>query len=285
MTTQLPNSEIITQPTKRGRPRKSPSTRLAEPPKKTKQAAPSKNAPQPENLSPQNPAKNKRTWSAKQRRSPRHTNSCRRILRIGQMAWEGRSAGEIADELSVSVQHVYHLCSFYRIELSKKTKAEYAFRSTISLTTLAALEKLAERLEIGVQELAAQFISILAAEPAIAVNLITEARLDAEPDLDAIDSLDVPALPKCNDSIFKSARIDMGMSIDRLSRLTGVGKAAITNIENGKTQLSLNSVILAKELKIPLEKAIPDDEKRLKSIDRYLKHQEKKQTMDVVATD
>ncbi len=150
----------------RGRPRKAPSTRLAEPPKKTLQ---------PENLSPQNPATDKRTWGAKRRASPRHEHTCRRILRIGQMAWEGRSAGEIADEVGVSVAHVYHLCSFYRIKLSTKTRAEYAFRATVQIKSLLELEKIAAKREEDITDLTAKLLDALANEPTLVANILDDA--------------------------------------------------------------------------------------------------------------
>lgn len=113
-----------------------------------------------------------RVWSNKQRRSPRHSNTVRRVLRVGQMAWEGRSAGEIADEIGVGTQYVYQLCSDYRIKLAPKTKAQYAMRVTIQLVELYGLERIAAALEMDVGDLCASLLGALSNEPAIVANLL-----------------------------------------------------------------------------------------------------------------
>ena len=113
-----------------------------------------------------------RVWSNKKRSSPRHSNTVRRVLRVGQMAWEGRSAGEIADEIGVGTQYVYQLCSDYRIRLVPKTRAQYAFIVTIQLKDLYGLEQIGARHEIDVPELAARLLGAMSSEPVIAANLL-----------------------------------------------------------------------------------------------------------------
>ena len=113
-----------------------------------------------------------RVWSNKQRKSPRHSNTVRRVLRVGQMAWEGCSAGEIADEIGVGTQYVYQLCSDYRIRLAPKTRFQYAFRVTIQLTDLYGLERIAAGLQMDVSEMCARTLGALSNEPAIVANLL-----------------------------------------------------------------------------------------------------------------
>lgn len=115
-----------------------------------------------------------RIWGKKARRSPYHSNTVRRVLRIGQMAWEGRSAGEIADEIGVGTQYVYQLCTDYRIGLAKKTKAEYAFRVTLKLRTIACFEKLALERDEPVNDIVARLMDALSREPIIVKNLLEE---------------------------------------------------------------------------------------------------------------
>jgi hypothetical protein len=122
-----------------------------------------------------------RTWSRKGRSSPRHPTTVRRVLRVGQMAWEGRSAGEIADEIGVGTQYVYQICSDYRIPLAKKTRAEYSFRVTLQLRTVASLEKIASEREEGVPELVARMIDALSNEPVLLSNLLEEAEDEPQP--------------------------------------------------------------------------------------------------------
>ena len=88
------------------------------------------------------------------------------------MAWEGRSAGEIADEIGVGTQYVYQLCSDYRIRLVPKTRAQYAFIVTIQLKDLYGLEQIGARHEIDVPELAARLLGAMSSEPVIAANLL-----------------------------------------------------------------------------------------------------------------
>ena len=116
--------------------------------------------------------KSGRVWSNKKRSSPRHSNTVRRVLRVGQMAWEGRSAGEIADEIGVGTQYVYQLCSDYRIKLSPKTRSQYAFRVTLELVHLFGLERIAAGLEMDVGDMCADLLGALSEEPAIARNLL-----------------------------------------------------------------------------------------------------------------
>ena len=112
------------------------------------------------------------TWSRKGRSSPRHPTTVRRVLRIAQAAWEGRSAGEIADEIGVGTQYVYQLCSDYRITLAKKTRAEYSFRVTLQLKTIARLEKLAAERDEPVDDLVARMIDTLSQEKTLLENLL-----------------------------------------------------------------------------------------------------------------
>ena len=113
-----------------------------------------------------------RVWKNKKRASPRHSNTVRRVLRVGQMAWEGRSAGEIADEIGVGTAYVYQLCSDYRIRLVPKTRAQYAFIVTIQLKDLYGLEQIGSGHGIDVPELAARLLSAMSREPVIAANLL-----------------------------------------------------------------------------------------------------------------
>ena len=115
-----------------------------------------------------------RTWGAKSRQSPRHQNSVRRVLRIGQMAWEGRSAGEIADEIGVGVQYVYQLCSDYRIKLAKKTRSQFAFRVIIELRTLVRLEKIAAERKEGIEDLVTTILDALSREPVLLTNVLED---------------------------------------------------------------------------------------------------------------
>ncbi len=94
------------------------------------------------------------------------------------MAWEGRSAGEIADEIGVGTQYVYQLCSDYRIRLVPKTRAEYAFRVTLQLRTIARLEQIAAERGVPVDDLVARMIDALSQEKTLLANLIEE---DEEP--------------------------------------------------------------------------------------------------------
>lgn len=113
-----------------------------------------------------------RVWKNKKRASPRHSNTVRRVLRVGQMAWEGRSAGEIADEIGVGTAYVYQLCSDYRIRLVPKTRAQYAFIVTIQLKDLYGLEQIGARHGIDVPELAARLLNAMSTEPVIVSNLL-----------------------------------------------------------------------------------------------------------------
>lgn len=113
-----------------------------------------------------------RVWSNKKRSSPRHSNTVRRVLRVGQMAWEGRSAGEIADEIGVGTQYVYQLCSDYRIKLAPKTRSQYSFRVTIELVHLYGLERIAASLEMDVGEMCAKALGSLSNEPVVVSNLL-----------------------------------------------------------------------------------------------------------------
>ena len=113
-----------------------------------------------------------RTWSRKGRSSPRHSNSVRRVLRVGQMAWEGRSASEIADEIGVGTQYVYQLCTDYRIALAKKTRAEYSFRVKLQLKTIARLEKIAADRDEPVDDLVARMLDTLSQEKTLLENLL-----------------------------------------------------------------------------------------------------------------
>ena len=115
-----------------------------------------------------------RTWGRKGRSSPRHSNTVRRVLRVGQMAWEGRSAGEIADEIGVGTQYVYQICSDYRIRLVPKTRAEYSFRVTIPLKALARLERIAAERGEGIHDLTSRMIDALSREPVVLLNLIDD---------------------------------------------------------------------------------------------------------------
>jgi len=115
-----------------------------------------------------------RTWSRKGRSSPRHSNTVRRVLRVGQMAWEGRSAGEIADEIGVGTQYVYQLCTDYRITLSRKSRAEYSFRVTLQLKTIARLEKIAAQRDEAVDDLVARMIDTLSQEKTLLENLLED---------------------------------------------------------------------------------------------------------------
>ncbi len=133
----------------------------------------------PEPPKEENPGQNAtRVWGTKGRQSPRHSNTVRRVLRVGQMAWEGCSAGEIADEIGVGTQYVYQLCSDYRIKLVPKTRFQYAFRVNIELKTLARLERLAAERGDDVTDLIARMIDALSREPVLLSNLIDE---DDEP--------------------------------------------------------------------------------------------------------
>ena len=113
-----------------------------------------------------------RVWSNKKRSSPRHSNTVRRVLRVGQMAWEGRSAGEIADEIGVGTQYVYQLCSDYRIRLAPKTRSQYSFLVTIELAHLYGLERIAAGLEMDVGDICAKALGALSNEPVIVKNLL-----------------------------------------------------------------------------------------------------------------
>ena len=95
------------------------------------------------------------------------------------MAWEGRSASEIADELGVCVQYVYQLCTDYRITLAKKSKSQYAFRVTLQLKTIARLEKLAAERGESVDDMTARMIDALSHEKTLLANLLDES--DDEP--------------------------------------------------------------------------------------------------------
>lgn len=113
-----------------------------------------------------------RVWSNKKRSSPRHSNTVRRVLRVGQMAWEGRSAGEIADEIGVGTQYVYQLCSDYRIKLAPKTRSQYSFRLTLQLADLYGLERAAARLEMDVGDMCAKLLGVLSVEHSVVANLL-----------------------------------------------------------------------------------------------------------------
>ena len=115
-----------------------------------------------------------RTWGNKKRSSPRHSNTVRRVLRVAQAAWEGRSASEIADEIGVGTQYVYQLCSDYRIALSKKTRSEYSFRITLQLRTITRLERIAAQREEGIDDLVARMIDALSREPILLGNLLDD---------------------------------------------------------------------------------------------------------------
>ena len=129
----------------------------------------------PEPPKEENPGQNAtRVWGTKGRQSPRHTNSVRRVLRIAQAAWEGCSAGEIADEIGVGTQYVYQLCSDYRIRLVPKTRFQYAFRVIIELKTLARLEAIAAERGESVEELTGRMIDVLSREKTLLSNLIDD---------------------------------------------------------------------------------------------------------------
>lgn len=139
-------------------------------PKKPKTLAPTPTPTQDDNPNTQKT----RTWGAKGRQSPRHQNSVRRVLRIGQMAWEGRSASEIADEMGVGTQYVYQLCSDYRIPLAKKSRSQYAFRVILELRTIARLEKLAAERGESVDDLTSRAIDALSREKTLLANLLDD---------------------------------------------------------------------------------------------------------------
>lgn len=90
------------------------------------------------------------------------------------MAWEGCSAGEIADEIGVGTQYVYQLCSDYRIRLVPKTRFQYAFRVNIDLKTLARLERLAAERGESIDDLTKRMIDALSREPVLLSNLIDD---------------------------------------------------------------------------------------------------------------
>jgi hypothetical protein len=139
----------------------------AQKPKKPKEKKPAKEA---------NPSTDpRRVWGKKSRQSPRHSNTVRRVLLIASMAWEGRSAGEIADNLGVSVQYVYQLCSDYRVRLIPKTRSQYAFRVVIELESLTRLEAIAAQRGDDVIDLVTRSIDALSNEPVLLANLIEEA--------------------------------------------------------------------------------------------------------------
>lgn len=113
-----------------------------------------------------------RVWKNKKRASPRHSNTVRRVLRVAQAAWEGRSAGEIADEIGVGTAYVYQLCSDYRIRLVPKTRAQYAFVVTIQLKDLYGLEQIGAVHGLDVPELSARLLNALSREAILAANLL-----------------------------------------------------------------------------------------------------------------
>lgn len=98
------------------------------------------------------------------------------MLRIAQAAWEGRCAGEIADEIGISPLYVYQLCTDYRIALAKKSKAEYSFRVTLQLKTIAWLERLATERGEGVDDMTARMIDVLSREKTLLENLLDDDR-------------------------------------------------------------------------------------------------------------
>lgn len=122
-----------------------------------------------------NPATNPaRVWGKKARRSPYHSNTVRRVLHISKAAWEGRSAGEIADELGVGTQYVYQLASDYRIRFIPKSRSQYAFRTIIELDSLTRLEAIAAERGDDVTDLVTRAIDALSREPVLLANLIDD---------------------------------------------------------------------------------------------------------------